>query len=481
MLSGRSWVLAVCFVGVCGVSSFCGAQETTTAIEKFEHLRAEARAARESGNREARLQAVGKIRSFLNDSPAAVQTAAQVYADTGDTEHALAALRQLTEMGQVDDGLLHGKNKVFAAMDKLPEYQSILKRFAENETAVSRAETAFALSDPGLVAEDIDYDRKSDSFLITSILENRIIRITPEGKAKDFAQSPSHWPMLAIKVDAARNRVWATEVAIDRFTAVGKSDWGRSAVLCFDRETGALRSRVEGPAHSALGDMVLDQSGNPIVSDGDGGGVYRVSGNRLERIDGGEFISPQTPAMHPDEKHVFVPDYVRGIGVLDLASKQTTWLGVGTPARYALSGIDGLYFEGGSLTATQNGTSPERVVRFELNSTLTEVVSEQIIERETSTLGDPTHGAVVRDFFYYIANSGWSELNEHGDLKAGSKLTPARIMRFRLRTSTGKKSENRMAPLRANKTFSPGCQHLDQPPPCCSYCSRMKLSVMPAM
>jgi hypothetical protein len=176
--------------------------------------------------------------------------------------------------------------------------------------------------------------------------------------------------------------------------------------------------------------MVLTGAGNPIVSDGGGGGIYRVSGDRLERIDGGDFISPQTPAMHPDGKHLFVPDYARGVGILDLTNKQVTWLS--QHAKYALNGIDGLYFADGALIATQNGTTPERVIRFQLNSRLSDIVSEQIIERATRTLGDPTHGVVVGDFFYYIANSGWSELDDHGDLKAGSKLTPARIMRFRL-------------------------------------------------
>jgi hypothetical protein len=154
----------------------------------------------------------------------------------------------------------------------------------------------------------------------------------------------------------------------------------------------------------------------------------------LERIDGGDFISPQTPTMHPDGNHVFVPDYVRGVGILDLTNhdltnQRVTWLNGTT---HALNGIDGLYFNRGDLIATQNGTSPERVIYFRLNSSFTTVVSEQLIERATPTLGDPTHGVIVGDFFYYIANSGWTELDEHGDAKAGSKLTPARIMRFHL-------------------------------------------------
>jgi sugar lactone lactonase YvrE len=49
-----------------------------------------------------------------------------------------------------------------------------------------------------------------------------------------------------------------------------------------------------------------------VLSDGDGGGVYRVPAKAatLQREDAGDFVSPQTPAMHPDGKHIFVPDYV---------------------------------------------------------------------------------------------------------------------------------------------------------------------------
>lgn len=109
-----------------------------------------------------------------------------------------------------------------------------------------------------------------------------------------------------------------------------------------------------------------------------------------------------------------------------------TWLNRGASPKYALYGIDGLYIYHSSLIATQNGSSPARVMCFPLDSTLTCIVSERIIERATPTLGDPTHGVIVGDFFYYIANSGWSKLDEHGNLKPNSKLTPARIMRFRL-------------------------------------------------
>jgi sugar lactone lactonase YvrE len=274
----------------------------------------------------------------------------------------------------------------------------------------------------------LDYDPQANQFLVTSIREKKIISIV-NGVIHDFAKAPEDWPMLAIKVDSGRGLVWATEVAMQGFVFTPESNWGRSAVLCYDLRNGKLLRRIEGPHGGALGDMTLTENGDAIVSDGDGGGIYRVlpKSDVLERLDNGDFISPQTPAMHPDGRHIFVPDYVRGIGILELATKQVRWLSM--EGRFALNGIDGLYFDRGRLIAVQNGTSPERVVVFTLDAMLTKIVSERVIERSTPTLGDPTHGVIVDDDFYYIANSGWNVVDEHGTVKPGTERSVPRVMR----------------------------------------------------
>jgi hypothetical protein len=252
------------------------------------------------------------------------------------------------------------------------------------------------------------------------------------GRAKVFAKAPDGWPMMALKVDSRRRLLWATEVALDGFIFSPPADWGRSAVVIYDLDAGKLLHRVEGPPHSALGDMTLTAAGDAIVADGDHGGVYRVGRvtRNIERLDDGAFISPQTPVALADGRHLLVPDYLRGIGLLDLQTKQVTWLS--TQGRYALSGIDGLYVFHHTLLATQNGTSPERVIRFAMDASLTRIEGESIIERSTPTLGDPTHGVVVGGRFYYIANSGWDSLDEHGNAQAGKTLTRALVMRAEL-------------------------------------------------
>jgi hypothetical protein len=68
-------------------------------------------------------------------------------------------------------------------------------------------------------------------------------------------------------------------------------------------------------------------------------------------------------------------------------------------------------------------------VSVRLNADLDRVDSETVIERATPTLGDPTHGVVVGDDFFYIANSGWDSLQDDGALKPNAKMTPARLMK----------------------------------------------------
>jgi len=304
-------------------------------------------------------------------------------------------------------------------------------RLRENQVPSVRANPSRRISDVGLLPEDIDYDPHSKRFFLTSILEHSIVALDAAGNQQTFATAPDHWPMVALKVDEARRRLWATEVAEQGFTAVAAADWGRSVLLEYQLDDGTLLARHEGPARSNFGDMVLADNGDPVVSDGTGGGIYRLQGGELRLIDHGEFISPQTVAICRGHRQTFVPDYVRGIAEFDMESGAVRWLS--NKDRFALDGIDGLYCHGDALIAVQNGTSPQRVVAFALDRSRREIRAETVIERATNTLGDPTHGVFVGDSFFYIANSGWSALDEHGVQAATpgatSVVTPALIMK----------------------------------------------------
>lgn len=402
------------------------AEPTDTAVNQFQSLQTKLQAAHTAKDWPSYLNTAKEMRAFLNQDPSSLLEVARADIHLGNFNSAFQELNLFASMGQSTD--LPARSSDFTALLDKPEYAKLQSTMAANRKPISLASTAIQLSDVNLLAEDIDYDSSAHRFLITSVRQKKIVAIESTGARRDFAGSPDNWPMMAIKIDSGRHLVWATEVALQGFTFVPKSDWGRSALLCFDLKTDKLLHRIEGPKASALGDMALAGNGDVIVSDGDGGGVYRLStnGSSLERIDNGDFLSPQTPAMHPDGKHIFIPDYERGIAILDLSTRQLHWLS--TQGRFALNGIDGLYFTRGKLIAIQNGTSPERVIAFTLNATLSEVTSETILERSTPTLGDPTHGVLVGNDFYYIANSGWDILDGQGNIKPGTKPSAPRIM-----------------------------------------------------
>ena len=379
------------------------------AIAEYKSIQQNLRNARTNHDWSASLTSANDLSQRLNGTPNSLLELARAKLHTNDFADAIRDLQQFARMGQSTDLLTASPE--FAPIRQQAGFESITAAMKENRTPVSLGSVAFRLSDPALLPEDLDYDPNTKRFFITTVRGKKIISVDFNGTITEFAKSPDNWPLLAIKIDPNHGVLWVSEVALKGFLFVPEKDWGRSVVLCYHLKTGKLLHRIEGPPGSALGDMTLTETGEVIISDGDGGGVYRIhpDGEELERLDAGDFISPQTPAILPDNKEILVPDYLRGIGRLEIATKQVRWLNM--EGRFALNGIDGLYLEGQTLFAVQNGTSPERVVAFQLDPTFTKILSETIIERSTETLGDPTHGVIVGDIFYYLANSGWDTID----------------------------------------------------------------------
>jgi hypothetical protein len=135
-----------------------------------------------------------------------------------------------------------------------------------------------------------------------------------------------------------------------------------------------------------------------------------------------------TPAFAPDGT-LYVADYLRGIAIVAAQTRRVVWMPMAS--RYALQGVDGLYWHDGRLIAIQNGFSPERIMLLTLDHKGAGIAWQRAVESGTMRL-DPTHGVVVGDYFYYIANSGWNQLAVDGMIRPGARLMPATLMRARL-------------------------------------------------
>jgi hypothetical protein len=352
-----------------------------------------------------------KLKDLADGRGDVIYRLARVEASLGHRPAAMEYLELYSGMG------LHladpDAEEAFAAWKDSPDFQAILARLKAATAPVTRSQVFATLPEKDLLPEDIAYDPATGRFFLSSVRHHKIVVLRKDGTFANFVPEGEH-PMMALAADARRRRLWATTV-----------DDGKSALLLFHLDSAKLLRRFDLPAAEKheLGDMTLSPSGDLYISDSLGS-LYFVdhTRDRLELLFGpGAFRSPQTPALSSDGRRLFVPDYSRGISIVDVAAR--TWKLLPHPPGLSLGGIDGMYLAGRTLVAIQNGTAPARLIRMNLDAGLTRIVSWETLEANWSGLGDATHGVRVGDQFYFIANSGW-------DVKPGGTFEPAIIRRM---------------------------------------------------
>ena len=362
--------------------------------------------------------------ALLHGHPDAYYLLAQNAVRLGLPEAAVSHLRTIAAMGLWYDA---EHDTVLAPLKDRADYQAVVAAMAANRLPLGHSTTVVTLSDPNLLTEDVAFDPATKTFYVSAIHRRQILAVS-HGTFATTTTAP-----MALVVDPKRHALWATVAAMPQAEGIPLADSGHTGVIRYDLRTKQRSGRYDLPfdgTNKVLGDMTLDAAGNAIVSNGAGGGVYIVANDTLSTlVPPGTFESPQTPAVAPDGR-IFVADYALGVGIINPTTHAVTWLAHADTV--ALSGIDGMYLSGHSLYAIQNGTSPERVTRFLLDPDLHRVVDWSVIERATPGLGDPTHGVVVGDDFYYIVNSGWDRFGNDGRITktAGS---PARLVRVSLK------------------------------------------------
>jgi hypothetical protein len=347
----------------------------------------------------------------------------------GQSEAAVGYLRTIAAMGLAYDA---DRDSTLAPLRSRADFKAVVAAMAANKQPISHATPVTTLDDPDLLTEDVAYDPTDRTFYVSSIHRRKILALKSDGTPATFAETPL--APMALVVDAKRRTLWVSVAGMAQAEGHEPADTARSGVLRYDLPTRHLAAHYDLPVDGAqhvLGDMTLDASGNAIVSDGAGGGVYRIDrerGTLSALIPPGMFQSPQNPAVAPDGR-ILVADYAMGVAIIDPATHVVSWIAHADTV--ALHGIDGMYLVGHVLYAIQNGASPERVTRFVLDPDLRRVVDWSVVERATPGLGDPTHGVVVGNQFYFIANSGWDRFGDDGHI-TNPTGTPARLEKTKL-------------------------------------------------
>jgi hypothetical protein len=260
--------------------------------------------------------------------------------------------------------------------------------------------------------------------------------VARDGKATEFSRTEAGFGMLGLAIDERRGMLWASAEAMPQSKTYKSSDAGRSMLLRYDLATGRLIRRYDLPRDSTghePGDIVVGVNGDLYASDGRAGQIWvvRASTDSLALLVGRGLVSPQGAAPTPDGKRLLVADYSRGIASIDARTGLVTW--VPHPPTTAASGIDGLRLYRGALIAHQNGVTPNRVIRLTLDPAMTRVTGWTIVARDTLRIPSVTHGVIVGDTLFSIANSGWDAFDEDGAVRPNFALSAPRLVAVPLR------------------------------------------------
>lgn len=352
---------------------------------------------------------------------------------TGQPELALQQLSLLADWGLA---LPADQDSDFDALKNTPGFQAVMARMAIHLKPQGSSTVAFTLSEQPTLAEGLAYDPKEKAFYIGSVQSGRILKRTLDGKVVDFSRPEDGlWSVFGMTVDARRGELWVSSSAVPQRQGLKPEDRGRAGLFRYALRSGRLLGRYLLPTggEHVLGDVTLDAQGNVYATDSISPALYvlkrqQLSGPKSEPmlekvVEGDPFVSPQGLAFLPNGR-LMVADYAGGLYAVDLAKRRVTRLD--TPPSMLLLGLDGLYADGRGLVAIQNGMSPPRVVRITVTETAGESVprveSLSVLAANAPFMEEPSLGVLTDGRFYFIANSQWEKINEHGQVKEGQTL-----------------------------------------------------------
>ena len=367
--------------------------------------------------------------------PAYIAGYAAVSARMLDTAATLEALTLLADLGLTAD-LAGGAD--FAGLRDAPALREVSRRLAANAAPMAESAVAVALTEPDFFPEGISHDPRSGAWYLGSIRRRKVTRVLPGGAAEDLVREGQDglWSVLGVRADPVRNTLWVTTAAIPQGAGYQAADSGRSGVYAFDLGSGRLKGRYllpNAPAGHLLGDLVVAANGDVYATDSRDPVIWRIrsgADEAQEFLRHPLFRSLQGPALEPSGRTLYVADYSHGILAVDLNTRQVRALP--SPPRTTVLGIDGLAWYAGSLIAIQNGVSPPRVLRIQLDGPGQRITRVTVLDRNLTHATEPTIGTVWERRYFYVANSQWEAYDDEGRLRPGVRLMPPRILEIKL-------------------------------------------------
>ncbi len=347
-----------------------------------------------------------RIEKFLALNPAAgglMFSLAKIHAQAGRSAEAISWLNRALDTGIALDP---AGTPAFAGLHSAPGFQDVLRRAAAGMTPVIGSTLKYRLLEKDIEPEGIAYDPVGKKFYLGSIRKCKIIAVDADGTAHDFAPPGQSGLMgvLGMKVDAGSRHLW---VNANTNGAAAGSEAG-SGLFEFDLPSGRLLRKYLLDHRSGkhlLNDLVLTPAGDVFLTDSESGFIYRAArgSDRLEIFAGaaGEFMYLNGITCDESGERLYISDFLKGISILEIATRKI--MALDHKADVSTLGIDGLYYDRGSLLAIQNANGGERVLRFFLDGDGRRVAGLRVLDQGNPLYHTPMTGVIVDRSFCFVA------------------------------------------------------------------------------
>ncbi len=386
-----------------------------------------ARAAHDKKDYEAFRTHSARVALLAPRSLGALYNLACAWALLARADEAAALLDRLAAMGVAPEA---ERDDDFERVKETAAIRTAFSRLAENRKPIEGSEVAFTLPDRELITEGIAYDPKTEAFFVSSVRKRKVVRRDAQGGVRDFVASGQDglFAAVALAVDPARRALWVSSAAMKPMAGFQKEQDGLSFVLEYDLDSGNLRRKLVPPVPGGrLADLAVGPKGELVVADPVTGRLYLLEKDALRvLVDEGPLASAQGLAFAPDGR-LYVADYSQGPARVEVKTGAVRLLDV--PPDAAVTGIDGLVWDRGSLVGIQNGTDPHRVIRLSLDGD--RVTAVTVLERAHARWDEPTLGVVRGDALYYVANSQYGAVRRDGSFDE-ARLKEPTILRMPL-------------------------------------------------
>lgn len=312
---------------------------------------------------------------------------------------------------------------------------------AVSDDGTHRSQVAFQLPERDLIPEGICYDHVSGFFYLGSIQKNKILRISRDGAVDTFVppNTGGLGGVIGMRVDAARRLLWANSDDGEEVEGAESGEPLETGIFKFNADDGTLIKKyvVEKEDKDHLfNDVAIARDGTVFITSFSKGMIYRIDSERDELE---EYL--QMPAdiwnngidLSPDERFLFV---VGNENIYRVEVETRELLELPIPAGDHVGYGDGLYFHDGSLIAITswrtNDELENRVVRLLLSDGMDAITRIEVLDENHPLYSSPTTGAIVDDWFYYIATAQFGKFDEEGNLAPWDELSDTYILKLQI-------------------------------------------------